>query len=88
MSFKKHSLKGIEHLVHSDVLLLAGEKDHYIPLPHYYILMKKLKRARSLEGRIFTEAEGGEQHCQVGNHHLAVNYILDWLEKKAEKGKL
>lgn len=77
---KMHTLKGITKNITCDVLLLAGEKDHYIPLKHYYILMKKLKNAHSLRGRIFTEAEGGEQHCQIGNHQLAIDYIIKWLD--------
>ncbi|MCR4422596.1 MAG: alpha/beta hydrolase [Exilispira sp.] len=79
MDLKKHTLRGITGKITCDVLLLAGEKDHYIPLKHYYILMKKLKKAHSLHGKIFTEEEGGEQHCQVGNHQLAIKYIYQWL---------
>ncbi|WMJ90343.1 alpha/beta hydrolase family protein [Anaerocolumna sp. MB42-C2] len=62
------------------VLLLAGEKDHYIPGNQFYRLANKIKHTKSLTTRIFTEAEGGEQHCQIGNHQLAVNEILNWLE--------
>lgn len=80
-NLKKHSLKGITQNIQCDVLLLAGEKDHYIPRSHYDILMKKITNARSLEGRIFTMQEGGEKHCQVGNHQLALNYITDWIKK-------
>lgn len=86
-SLKLHTLKGICDKISCDVLLLAGEKDHYIPLHHYHILMKNLKQARSLQGRIFTEAEGGEQHCQVGNHRLAIEYIYNWLEEKTNDNK-
>lgn len=82
MHLRKHTLKGITDRITCDVLLLAGEKDHYIPLRHYYILMKKLNNAHTLKGKIFTEAEGGEQHCQVGNHRLAINYIINWLERQ------
>ncbi|NOY09474.1 MAG: alpha/beta hydrolase [Spirochaetes bacterium] len=81
---KQHTLKGIEDKITCNVLLLAGEKDHYIPLEHYYILMKKLKNAKSLTGRIFTEEEGGQEHCQTGNHKLAIDYIVNWLDEKYE----
>lgn len=79
---KKHSLKGITKNIECDVLLLAGEKDHYIPRSHYDILMKEITNARSLEGRMFTEEEGGEQHCQVGNHQLAINHIVNWIKNR------
>ena len=76
----KYTIKGIEHLIKQDCLLLAGEKDHYIPFPEQYDLTKKsLINARSVTGRVFTEKEGGEQHAQLGNHHLAINKILRWM---------
>lgn len=63
------------------VLLLAGEKDHYIPRNQFYHLSGKIKHAKSLTKRMFTEAEGGEQHCQTGNHKLAIDEILQWLKQ-------
>jgi len=78
-SLRNHTLKGLLSEIQCDVLLLAGEKDHYIPASHYDILMKNINNARSLKGRVFTEEEGGEQHCQVGHHELAIDCILDWL---------
>jgi len=83
MNLKKHTLKGLEDEIGCDVLLLAGEKDHYIPLRHYHTLMKKITRANSLTGRVFTKAEGGEQHCQIGNHGIAIEYIRTWIEEKS-----
>jgi pimeloyl-ACP methyl ester carboxylesterase len=70
----------IEKSITQDVLLLAGEKDHYIPIGQYYRLKERLINSHSLTCRLFTEAEGGEQHCQIGNHLLAVNYIIQWLD--------
>ncbi len=75
-----HTMKAISHLVKQDVLLLAGEKDHYIPTNHYYRQKEALTGASSVVARLFTETEGGEQHCQVGNHLLAVNEMISWLD--------
>lgn len=77
---KLHTLKGLCHHIQADVLLLAGEKDHYIPLAHYHMLMNQLVKARSLTGHIFTEEVNGEQHCQVGNHQIAIEQIVKWIE--------
>jgi len=79
-SLSQHSLKGITSKITQNVLLLAGEKDHYIPLNQFYRLCRNLKHAKSLSYRLFTQVEGGEQHCQVGSHMLAVNEIIDWLD--------
>lgn len=74
-----HELSGITDLLTQDVLLLAGEEDHYIPSNQFYRLKNSIHKARSLTCRLFTKAEGGEQHCQIGNHMLAVNFMLEWL---------
>ena len=78
---KKHTLKGIMDRIKCDVLLLAGEKDHYIPRKHYSKLMKGIKNAKTIEGKMFTEKEGGGEHCQIGNHKLAIEYIIKWINK-------
>ncbi|CAB1249819.1 Alpha/beta hydrolase [Ruminococcaceae bacterium BL-6] len=80
-NLSQHNLSGIENRLTQDILLLAGENDHYIPLDQYYRLKSSIKNARSLTCRLFTKAEGGDQHCQIGNHMLAVRTILDWLNK-------
>ena len=60
---------------------MAGEKDHYIPKSHYRIIKKGLKNAKTVEGKMFTENEGGAEHCQIGNHTMAINYIINWLNR-------
>ncbi|MFH1134698.1 MAG: alpha/beta hydrolase [Pseudomonadota bacterium] len=70
----------ISSLVKQDVLLLAGEKDHFVPVDMYYRQKEALVNARSVRGRLFTAAEGGENHCQVGALELAWREIIDWLE--------
>jgi len=30
--------------------------------------------------KCLTEAEVGEQHCQVGNHQIAIDTIIHWLD--------
>jgi len=77
---KKHTLNGITDKIECDVLLMAGENDHYIPKNHYSLLMNKITKAKSLMGKMFTEEEGGAEHCQIGNHQLAIDYIEKWLK--------
>ncbi len=75
-----HTMKGIAPLVRQDVLLLAGQKDHYIPLEQFYQQQRALVNAHSMTARLFTISEGGEQHCQVGHHQLALDAITRWLD--------
>lgn len=76
----RHTTRRISSRVEQDVLILAGEQDHYVPVEHFHRQRDALRNARSVSSRLFTVAEGGEQHCQVGNHHLAVDEIRQWLD--------
>lgn len=80
MDLKRHTLRGITSQIECDVLLLAGERDHYIPNTHFHLLMNRLTNANTLTGRMFTEEEGGAEHCQIGNHGIAIKAIVDWLK--------
>ena len=77
----KYSMKDISHLVKQDVLLLAGENDHFVPLEMYFRQKKALSQAKSVHGRIFREDEGADQHCQVGALDLAMDEIIKWLDR-------
>jgi hypothetical protein len=39
-----------------------------------------LKNVRSQTARLFTRDEHAQNHCQVGNLRLAVDYITDWID--------
>ncbi len=66
--------------VTQDVLLLAGEQDHYVPLHQFYDQIKTLRNVRSLTARLFTRAEQAENHCQIGNLALSLQVIVGWLD--------
>lgn len=78
---QKHNLRGISNRITQDCLLLAGEKDHYVPIVQFERLRAALPNARTVTSRVFTQDEGGEQHCQIGNHKLAMDEIIKWLEQ-------
>lgn len=63
-----------------DVLLCAGADDHYVPLRQLADQKATLTRARSVTSRVFTRAESGQSHCQIGNLPLALRTIAQWIE--------
>ncbi|HEY3365490.1 MAG TPA: alpha/beta fold hydrolase [Symbiobacteriaceae bacterium] len=69
----------VSPLVKQHVLLMAGSRDHFIPLSQFHQQMQMLTGAASVTGRIFTEAEQAQNHCQVGNMGLAVDFIANWI---------
>jgi pimeloyl-ACP methyl ester carboxylesterase len=76
-----YTTRDISAKIRQDVLLLAGEEDFIIPLDHIHEQKKILSEARSVTSRIFTRAEQAQNHAQVGNLQLAVDFILDWIEE-------
>ncbi len=76
----KFNTKDISPLIKQDVLLLAGENDHFIPVEMFHKQKEALVNARSVHGRVFTADEGGDQHCQVGNLELVWDEIMTWLD--------
>ena len=77
---------GISDKVTQDALILAGQKDHYVPLEHLWRQLPLLVNARSVAARIFTEREhnAAPAHCNVGNHFMAMQVIVDWLDQCTE----
>ena len=59
----KNRLEEVGHLITQDVLLLAGEEDHLIPLDHLEKTQKVLINVKSVTYKLFTKETGGEQHC-------------------------
>ncbi|MBU2511269.1 alpha/beta hydrolase [bacterium] len=80
--FSKYTLKTVSANIKSDVLILAGEKDHFMPLSHAVDFKNALTNAHSVELRVFTEEEGGHEHCQLGASHLWQGVFFDWVEKR------
>ena len=76
----KHNLNGQYQNIRQDVLLLAGEKDHYVPRVQFERCRSSIHNAHTLTTRLFTESEGGHQHCQIGNHTIATTYIMSWID--------
>jgi hypothetical protein len=69
--------------VRQDVPLLAGARDHYVPLSQLWDQIRLLSNARSIAVRVFTAQEQAQAHCQVGNLPVAIGTISDWAHKTA-----
>ena len=79
-AWREYRTDDVSPLVIQDVLLMAGAKDHYIPLQMLPEQLMTLTAARSVTARVFTEAESAQNHCQIGNMGLALKVIFDWLD--------
>jgi Lysophospholipase len=71
-------------LITQDVLLLAGQDDHYVPIEQLPEQIKTLTNVRSLTARMFTGKETASNHCQLGNIGLAIKVMLSWIEQVSD----
>lgn len=76
-----YNTKEISAKVEQDVLLLAAQEDHYIPLNQFFEQSKYLTNVHSLTTRMFTKKENAQNHCHVGNIGLSIEVILNWLDQ-------
>ncbi len=77
----KYNTRDFSRLVTQDFLLLAGTNDHFIPTEMFFKQARALTGVRSLTCRLFTEQEGAQNHCQIGNIELALSFIVSWMEE-------
>lgn len=68
-------------LITQDVLLLAGQDDHYVPIEQLTEQIKTLTNVRSLTARMFTAREIAGNHCQLGNIGLAIDVMSNWIKQ-------
>jgi alpha-beta hydrolase superfamily lysophospholipase len=80
--FDLYNLRDEAEKITADVLILAGEADHFFPVEQVDKYKRALARARSVTARVFTEAEGGHEHCQVGAFNLFHGVLFNWIEEK------
>ena len=79
-AWRAYRTDDVSPLVKQDVLLMAGTKDHYMPLRMLADQVTTLTAARTVSARVFTEAESAQNHCQIGNMGVALRVILGWLD--------
>jgi len=77
---KKFTLEGVADKVKCPILILHGENDRVVPLAEAKKLYERIG-SKNKTLKIFTQAEGGAEHCQVDNRQLGVDFIGDWLMK-------
>ena len=76
-----YNTKTFSPLITQDVLLLAGQNDHYVPIKQFTDQILTLTKVRSLTARMFTSEETADTHCQIGNLGLAADVMLNWIDQ-------
>ncbi|RKD31067.1 alpha/beta hydrolase [Lacrimispora algidixylanolytica] len=76
-----YNTESFSHFITQDVLLLAGQNDHYVPIKQFTNQISALTKVHSLTARMFTSEESADTHCQIGNLGLATEVILNWINQ-------
>ncbi len=71
--------RGFSGLVQQPCLVTAGTMDHIVPLDQFFDQLALLRNSRGLSARLFSTAEHGAAHCQVGNLSLLFSVVERWL---------
>ena len=75
---KKFTLAGVAHRITCPMLILWGEEDKLTPREVAQQLHDAVgSKDKTL--KIFTDQEGGAEHCQVDNRQVGTDYVCDWL---------
>ncbi len=80
--FGEYNLQSVAEKIRYDVLILAGEKDYFVPVEQVYQFERGLTSARSVTTRVFTEDEGKHEHCRLGAANLFHGALFDWIAEK------
>lgn len=82
---RPEDVEKISHNIHTsadwkrELIALGATRDHFI---NYHLIgheIDLLTNVKSLTFRLFTDKEGAENHCNVGNGKLALDTIDCWL---------
>jgi pimeloyl-ACP methyl ester carboxylesterase len=76
-----YNTESFSHLITQDILLLAGQNDHYVPIKQFTDQILTLTNVHSLTARMFTSEETADNHCQIGNLGLAADVMLNWINQ-------
>ncbi len=74
---KRYNTRELSKLITQDTLVLAGEHDIYTVF--YQQQLDALANAKSVTGRIFTQEESADHHCQIGNLGLVLETMEEWI---------
>lgn len=78
----KYNINDIGMNVTQDILITAGDGDHFIPISFYRYMLNPFKCVKSMTFRIFKTYEHAENHCQVGNFKLLLDIIDSWISER------
>lgn len=81
-ALRAFTLRNVAQRITSDVLILAGADDHFVPIEQIKQFESSLTQARSVTSVVYDRESGGAEHCQLGAVTLWHMAFFDWLLEK------
>ena len=78
---EKYDIRPVADKLTQDVLILGAGQDHFIDYHKVSQEIDAFVNVRSLTFRLFTDKEYAANHCQVGNAKLALDTIMNWIDR-------
>ncbi|GAA0895962.1 alpha/beta hydrolase family protein [Pseudonocardia zijingensis] len=73
------TLRGVVDRIRVPFLVVHGERDRQIPVRYAHDLFDDLVNSPKRELKIFTDREGGVEHCSIDNLPVVRDHICDWI---------
>jgi pimeloyl-ACP methyl ester carboxylesterase len=78
-ALRAFTLQDVAQRIQADVLIFAGEDDHFVPFEQVKQFEGSLTQARSVTSVVYDHESGGAEHCQLGAITLWHAAFFDWL---------
>ena len=78
---RQFTLAGVADKITCPMLVCWGEEDKLTPREVAHQLYDGVS-SKDITLKIFTEQDGGAEHCQVDNRQVGTDYIADWLTER------
>ena len=78
-ALRAYTLQDVAQRIKGDVLIFAGEDDHFVPVAQVKQFENSLTQARSVTSVIYDRESGGAEHCQLGAITLWHADFFDWM---------
>ena len=78
---KLYDIEPIADKITQDMLIVGANQDHFIDYRMIGREINMLKNVRSLTFRLFTDKEDAQNHCNVGNGKLVLDFICGWISQ-------
>ena len=87
-ALRAYTLQGVAQRIQSDVLIFAGQDDHFVPFEQVKEFESSLTHARSVTSVTYDRDSGGAEHCQLGAVTLWHAAFFDWMLQKFPTARL